>query len=120
MQVGFRTRIAGLTLALLLVFSAVSGFGQGIFTGSISGTVVDQQKAIVANANITATNKDTNSVVTGKTNSEGFFTLTNVPIGAYTVVIDAPTFAKLNIAGVNVSSGQTTSLGSQAMKVGAS
>ncbi|HWZ45269.1 MAG TPA: carboxypeptidase-like regulatory domain-containing protein, partial [Candidatus Saccharimonadales bacterium] len=51
-------------------------FGQSqITTGVITGTVVEQTGAVVAGVTVTATNAETNSGRTAKTNSEGRFTL---------------------------------------------
>lgn len=46
---------AALTLLLLLVFSTISAFAQGIVTGSASGVVQDQQGAVISGANVNAT-----------------------------------------------------------------
>src|ERR1700761_75444 len=72
---------AGLTALLLQLNTA---FGQGIITGSIGGTVVDQTDAVIPNANITAVNDSTRSTLQGKSSAEGIFLISNVPVGSYT------------------------------------
>src|SRR5688572_11615428 len=55
-----RSKFSVLAIALLLVFSTTLAFGQGIVTGTISGTVVDQQGAVVSGATVTAKDASTN------------------------------------------------------------
>ena len=50
---------------------------------SISGVVTDSQKAIVPRAKITATNLGTDAVYTANSNDAGFFSIPNLPVGAY-------------------------------------
>jgi len=57
-------RFVPLTLAFFLLLSSYLVLGQGIVTGSISGTVQDSQGAIVPGAKITATELSTNRTYT--------------------------------------------------------
>src|SRR5215510_5938510 len=100
-----RSRATGLSatvVAFLLVFIASFAFGQGIVTGSISGTVVDPQKAVVSGASITVTNVGTNAAFTGTSNPEGIFSLRSLPVGTYRLSIEAQGFAKLQVGEVVV------------------
>jgi len=106
-------------LAALLVFS-VGAMAQGISTGSVSGTVVDQQKAVVPAAKVTAVQSETGTTFTTTSNSEGYFLLANLPIGSYTVNIEAAKFSSLKVQNVDVNSGQNHNLGSQTLNVGVS
>jgi len=106
-------------LALLLILSAAAG-AQGITTGSISGTVYDQQKAVVPGATITAVQVETGSRFTTTTTGEGYFLIANLPIGNYLLTIEASRFSGLKINDVDVNSGQNHNIGSQTLKVGAS
>jgi hypothetical protein len=119
---GMSTRlhhVAGVFVLLsLLGFSAIAGFGQGIVTGSISGTVQDPMKAVVPGAKVTATQSGTNGTFTTKSNGEGYFLLANLPIGTYTLNIEAAKFNNLKMNDIEVSSGQNSSLGSVALSVG--
>ena len=85
------TKVALLLLGLLI---GTSVWGQ-VTTGTISGTVKDKSGAVVANANVKLTNTDTKVLVrTVKTLSGGEFTAPLLPIGNYSVEIEAPGFQK--------------------------
>jgi hypothetical protein len=55
--------------------------------GNISGTVKDQTGAVCPDTTVTALNLDTTVQQTTKTNANGFYTLTNLPVGRYEVEI---------------------------------
>ena len=81
---------------VVLVFSAALGvYGQTIF-GRISGTVTDSSGAVVPNAEVTVTNNATNLVRTAVTDESGFYTVTNLPVGTYTVTVERSGFKKAN------------------------
>lgn len=106
-------------LGLMLIFS-VAALAQGISTGSISGTVHDPQKAVVPGAKVTAVQSETGSSFTTKSTGEGYFLIANLPIGTYTLTIEAPQFASLKVNNVDVNSGQNHNVGSQMLNIGAS
>ncbi len=86
----------------MLVLSTTFAFGQGIVAGSIAGTVVDPQKAVVLGAKVTAKNAGTGVEFKTTTNDAGFFSIRSIAIGTYQVSIEAPNFKKLEVAGVVV------------------
>ncbi len=106
-----RFRYFVLLLAIALVAS-LPAFSQGITTGSISGTVTDPSGALIAGAKVTALNVSTNLTVTTTSSNVGYWAVRAVPPGVYKVTIETPSFQKLEIAGVDVSVGKETSLGS--------
>src|SRR4051794_19385579 len=53
--------------------------------GRISGTVADASGAAVPDAKITVVNVDTQGTRTTSTDNNGLYTVTNLPIGNYTV-----------------------------------
>jgi hypothetical protein len=73
-----------LVLALIPCFVTIARADTG---GSISGTVTDQTGAVVPDATITALNLDTTTQQTTKTNSNGFYTFTTLPVGRYQIEI---------------------------------
>src|SRR5690242_14512032 len=107
----------------LVLFSTVlcSTFtlGQGIVTGSLSGTVTDPQSAALAGAKVTAHQDGTNLERITQSNSSGLFSVSNLPIGSYHVSIEAPGFAKVELPSVQVLAGKDTALGSRELRVGA-
>jgi len=81
-------------LAVVALALAVSAFGQGGATGAITGTVQDASGAVLANADVRITNQETNvlerSVQSGP---DGTFTAPLLPVGTYSVSIQAPGFS---------------------------
>ena len=77
-------------LALILGLSTVT-FGQQT-TGSIVGTVKDQQGAAVNTATVKATNLDTGFSRSAPANGYGEYRIDYLPVGKYTVAATAPTF----------------------------
>jgi hypothetical protein len=47
--------------------------GQSLIAGDLAGQVVDPSKALVVDADVLLTNKETGATEQGKTNSEGYF-----------------------------------------------
>jgi hypothetical protein len=77
------------------LFFGVSLWGQEI-TGSIVGTVKDSTGAVVPNATVTLTNTDKNIIVRViKTGNSGEFSAPLLPIGHYSLAVEAPGFQKL-------------------------
>ncbi len=94
-------KLVSLILALVLSLSAAA-FGQER-TGSIEGTVKDQNGAIIPNATVTVTGNAFNRTITSS--EDGFFRLQQVPPGSYTVVVSAGSFNKVTRNDVLVSLG---------------
>jgi len=63
-----------------------------ISTGSIQGTVTDPSGAVVSGARVTITNRDTNQVITTKTNSAGAYISGALIPGNYMVKVEASGF----------------------------
>jgi len=104
---------------LFLVLSTTFAFGQGIVAGSIAGTVLDPQKAVVVGAKVAAKNVATTVEFKSTTNDQGYFSIRSIPIGTYRVAVDAPNFKKLEVDGVVVSTGLTTDMGPLTLALGA-
>src|SRR6058998_1804828 len=82
--------LAGATLILLL---ASPGTAQTV-TGTLQGTVTDANGAVVPGAEIVLHNVDTGQERTLKTNGEGFYLASFVPLGRYSVSASQKGFAK--------------------------
>jgi outer membrane receptor protein involved in Fe transport len=109
-------QVLGVCALSLLLFSQMT-FGQGITTGSIAGTVQDQQQQVIPGANVTAVENGTNTSFTAKTNSVGAFEIRGLPVGTYTLTIDASGFSKTQVNNVATNAGRATSLGLQTLGV---
>jgi hypothetical protein len=81
-----------ITFALMLCFSAVA-FGQGLY-GTIEGTVVDTNGAIIPNASVTvqSTGSTTGFNSTIVTNDDGSFLFPRLAPGTYSVTVKATNF----------------------------
>lgn len=107
----FWVLVIGITLSL-------GAFAQSqSTTGTIQGTVVDPNGAVVSGASVNVTNTDTGSERTVTTNSDGFFSAPLLPLGKYRVTTDVQGFSKAIFENVDVTIGQTLALRIE-MKVG--
>ncbi len=88
----------------ILLFSSPA-FSQGV-TGDILGTVTDSTGAIVPNAKVTVVNTGTQETRHLSTSSSGDFDFSLLPIGSYTVTVDAPGFSESLNNGIRLSAGQ--------------
>lgn len=96
---------------LVLAIGLTNLFAQGT-TGQISGTVTDQNGAVVTGASVTITQVDTNATRTATTNEEGIYSFQLLPVGRYTVEVTAANFQAFKAeAVVNVT--QTTVVDAQ-------
>jgi hypothetical protein len=89
---------------LLIILAALAGsgllaHGQGT-SASLTGNVTDPSGAAVAGAMVTVTNTDTNYMQSIKTNSVGTYLVRPLPIGNYTLAIDAAGFARYVQTGI--------------------
>src|SRR6266446_4159622 len=71
-------------------------------TGSIVGKVSDSTGAVVPNATVTVTNVDTGNTVKTTTNADGNYAVTPLPVGNYSVTIEAQGFKKSVSSGITV------------------
>jgi len=104
-------------VAALLIFESIS-VGQGGTTGSIAGTVVDPNKAVVAGATLQITNNATKEEFTVVSNDEGYFRLASVNAGVYTATVTGRGFKKTVVTNIKVNVGTPSSIAVQ-MELGA-
>lgn len=94
----FQSSVSSLLFAcgmlLLLVWGSLSISAQTT-TGRISGTITDASGAVIPGASVAVTNAATNSVRTATTDDNGFYTVTNLPVGTYSVVVEQKGFKKI-------------------------
>ncbi len=108
----------GLALLILLQFGGSALFGQGIVTGSIAGTIQDQQNAVVAGVTVHATEVATGAKFSSQTDSQGYFELRSLPVGSYSLTIEATGFHRVQLNDVIVAAGITNKLPNQTLEVG--
>ena len=76
-------------------------------TGRVLGTVIDASGAAVPDAAVTVTNAATQVTRVTRTNTEGFYQVLQVPIGAYGVTAEKAGFAKSTTAAEKLSINQS-------------
>ena len=96
-----RVRALALTLLTCAMFgvAASSAYGQGL-TGQITGTVVDNSKAVLPGVTVTAKNAATQTTREAVTDGSGEFTIPNLLAGTYTVTATLPGFKTYERSGV--------------------
>lgn len=87
-----RSALQLLTLAAMMSLSAYASFGQSITAGTVTGTIIDPNKAAVATATITIENAVTGYKRTVNTEADGSFRFDNVPLNNYVLTVSAPGF----------------------------
>jgi hypothetical protein len=94
----FTEYIAGSSNPELAIKDMLLGKGS-----SIAGTITDPVGAVIPDVQVTITNTLTNHSLTTTTNEEGFYTVGNLPLGIYQIVLTANGFKKLIMENITVS-----------------
>ncbi len=102
-----RTSLARFTGILCLLFVSLLVQAQ---SASLRGTVTDSTGAIVPNAKVTATNTATNALRTVDSNESGVYSVTNLPVGIYTVKVEKQGFAPVEFTQVELTVGQVRTI----------
>ncbi len=91
------TRAVSLVLGLTIClgWAAQQAAAQTAGEGSILGTVKDSSGAVIGNAKITATDNATKVATLRSSSSAGFFTISPIPPGTYTISVTAKGFKML-------------------------
>ncbi len=97
-------RIWSLLLLTFLVFFAAVLQAQ-TFRGGINGTVTDTTGAAIAGAKVSATETATGVVHDSISSSSGEFLFNDLPLGAYSIAVSAPSFNKVQVDKIPVSAG---------------
>ena len=74
-------------MLLLAILSFFTLPAQADTVGSVSGTVTDPTGAVIPDATVTALNLDTTVQQTTKTNANGFYNFTALPVGRYEIEV---------------------------------
>jgi hypothetical protein len=109
------TSVAALLLILILL--APMSFAQQL-TGTLSATVSDSAGAVVPNAKITMKNNASGDIRTTVSNGSGYFSITAVQPGSYSVTIEAAGFKTWDQTGIVFSQGDSRTLPNIKLEVG--
>src|SRR5205809_139123 len=77
----------------LLVLSVCANAQTG--TSRISGTVTDPRGAVIVGAQVTVKSEAMGVTYTGKTTSAGTYVFPDIPVGEYSVIVEAQGFRKV-------------------------
>ena len=83
-------RVLSLVFSLMTLCVGIA-FGQAI-SGNLVGTISDPTGAVVANAEVSATNVGTSASAVTHSNSTGEYRFDNLPVGTYRITVKAAGF----------------------------
>jgi hypothetical protein len=118
-----RQPVAGRLALGLLVAVGLLGFvpqalvAQGA-TAALTGTVNDASRAVVPNATITLKSELSGDTRRTVSNGTGFFSISAIQPGTYTVIIEASGFEKWEDKGISLDAGDKRNLSNIALVVG--
>jgi len=75
-------------------------------SSTLNGTVTDPQGAVVGNAKVTITNQATGVSREATVDASGFYTFANVAPGLYTLKVESPSFAAVEVKDIRLEVGQ--------------
>ncbi len=107
---------AGAALCCVVMFSALC-FGQQL-TGTLTGTVLDTTGAVVPGAKVTMKNELSGDTRATVSNSSGYFSITAVQPGSYSVSVAAAGFKGWQQAGIVFAQGDNRTIPNIKMQVG--
>src|SRR5215471_2802516 len=112
----FKTAVLGCLIAL--VFASSLCLAQQL-TGTLIGTALDSTGAAVANAKVTMKNNLSGDVRTTLTNGTGYFTITAIQPGTYSITVTAEGFKHWQQTGIVFNQGDNRNLPNITLQVGA-
>jgi len=97
-----RTQFLAVLTALVCYALAGSALYAQTSFGRISGSVTDASGAAIPNATIKIIDTETQTARTVETDASGFYTVTNLPVGPYTLEAGQKGFQTKQLTGINV------------------
>ena len=94
-----RILIPGATIANLVLVMSLAAWAQRS-TATILGLLTDATGAVVPGVAVTLTNTETGLVRSVNTGGDGLYTITDLPIGTYTITASKEGFRKAQVVGV--------------------
>src|SRR5579859_5010948 len=103
-------KTALLVFGLSVVMLGEHLYAQDAATGAIAGAIVDGSGARITQARLTVVSTDTQASRVTTTDGKGEFRVPLLSPGSYSVLVDAPGFAKYKAEGIEVVVSETNSL----------
>ena len=98
---------------LVVLFLFVHASDAQTTSATLSGLITDQNGALIPNATVTATDAGTNVRRTTTTNSDGYFSMSPLPVGVYEVKMSATGFEPRTFPSIVINVGQSVTLDGQ-------
>jgi hypothetical protein len=98
------------TAIVSIILSTCPAFAQSTFRGALAGIVTDTQSANVPGAQLEVTNVSTATVYRTTSSESGAFSVLDLPLGDYKVMVSYPGFSTVKIDQVRISAGVTFNL----------
>ncbi len=95
-----------LSLVVAIALFATASLWAQSTTGTVQGTVKDNQDAVVPGATVTLRNTQTNATRTLVTDGSGNYRFLNLPVGVYALAVELPGFSKYSRDGITLSLNQ--------------
>jgi Carboxypeptidase regulatory-like domain len=117
----FRIALASGTLSIISLagLAARPALGGQVVTGAISGTVIDTSGAVVPDATVTITNRDTGATSNTTTATDtGAFRFSLLPIGTYDLQVSHAGFSTLKMSAIEVDANVEHALGNIQLELG--
>jgi hypothetical protein len=105
-------------LVVVSLFASVTVAHAQTDRGTITGQVTDQSAAIIPSASVKAIHVATNFERQVTTSNEGSYTITQLPVGSYVVIVTVQNFQTTTIENIEVTAGSTVRVDAQ-LRVGA-
>src|SRR5689334_6613014 len=106
MNRGFRSPVKGMISCLvagaILLIATGNLVAQGVYA-TLTGVVSDPTQAVITGAKVTLTDDQSGSKRETVTNSDGYFTFASVPVGSYSLSIEAKGFELYKVSGIALS-----------------
>jgi hypothetical protein len=102
--------LAWAILAVVLILSMATPALAQSGRGTISGVVKDASGSVVPGVTVAATHRGTNAVTTATTNTDGLYSLRNLPLGTYAVSFTLPGFTPYTRDGIELGLGAAITL----------
>ena len=108
-------------LAVLFLFGllAVISTVAQVPTGSVTGTVLDQNKAAIVGADVTITSQDTGTTYTTKTGPNGGYQFASLNFGLYRVSVTQKGFKVGTVSDIKLEAAQEYSVPAIVLEIGA-
>src|SRR5258707_12248049 len=111
-------RIRILSIFVLIFVLCIGAALAQTITGSITGNVIDPQRAAIANATVTITDVDKGFTKTATTDGDGRFVFPQVPPGTFNIIVEGSGFKKQERKNVILVSNDKLALGNMMLEVG--